>query len=383
VKIHPRYAAVGAGVLALATLAACGSDNNKSSSSSSGGTTTTSSPASGTSSSAAGGSSIACGSATLIGQGSSAQNNAITQWIKDYQNACSGAQITYTANGSGAGITAFTNKTADWAGSDFPLSSAQQTPADARCTGGKAVSIATVPGAIALMYNVPGTTSLNLSAKTLGGIFDGKITDWSDPAIAADNGGKALAPLKIQAFHRSDASGTSFNFSQYLNKVAPDAFPHAANKAWPGSGGQGASGSKGVTTAVQSTSGAIGYAEISYATSAKLSTANIGNAAGQFVSLSTDNAKEFLSKSKVDTTNGNIIMNFDYTVSEPNAYPAVLVTYEIVCTAGNDSGKLSTLQGFLGYAASDAAQAKLPDLGYVALPDSLKPQVQAAFAGIK
>lgn len=381
-KIHPRYAAVGAGVLAMATLAACGSDNNTSSSSTSGGSTTSaSSPAGGATTSAGGG--IACGSGTLIGQGSSAQNNAVTQWVKDYQNACSGAQITYTANGSGAGITSFTNKTADWAGSDFPLSAAQQTPADARCSGGKAVSIATVPGAIAVMYNVPNAPTLNLSAKTLGGIFDGKITDWSDPAIAADNGGKALAPLKIQAFHRSDSSGTSFNFSQYLNKTAPDAFAHPANKQWPGAGGQGATGSKGVTTAVQSTSGAIGYAEISYATSAKLSTAAIGNAQGQFVPLSVDNAKEFISKAKVDTTNGNIIMNFDYTVSEPNAYPAVLATYEIVCTAGNDSGKLATLKGFLGYMASDAAQTQLPNLGYVALPDSVKPQVQAAFAAIQ
>ena len=138
-----------------------------------------------------------------------------------------------------------------------------------------------------------------------------------------------------------------------------------------------------MTTAVQSTSGAIGYAEISYATSAKLSTAAIGNAAGQFVPISIDNAKEFISKAKVDTTNGNIMMNFDYTVSEANAYPAVLATYEIVCTAGNDSGKLSTLKGFLSYMASDAAQTQLPNLGYVALPDSVKPQVQAAFAAIQ
>ncbi len=381
-KLHPRYAAVGAGVLALATLAACGSNNTPTSTTggttSGGATSSSSSPSAGTSSSAA----IACGSSTLTGQGSSAQANAMTQWVKDYQLACNGSTINYTPNGSGAGITAFTQKQADWAGSDFPLSAAQQGPADARCSGGKAVSIATVPGAIAVMYNVPGADTLNLSAATLGKIFDGKITNWSDPAIAADNGGKALASLPIQAFHRGDGSGTSFNFSQYLNKVAPDAFPHAANKQWPGGGGQGVQGSKAVATSVQSTSGAIGYAEISYAKAANLKTAAVGNAAGKFVPLSTDNAKEFLSKSKIGTTNGNIIMSFDYTVSEDNAYPAVLVTYEIACTAGNDSAKLATLKGFLGYLASDTAQAKLTDLGYVALPDSLKSQVVTAFAAL-
>ena len=128
----------------------------------------------------------------------------------------------------------------------------------------------TVPGIISVMYNVPGVTKLNLSASNLAKIFNGKITKWNDPAIVADNAGVTLPDLAIQAFHRSDASGTSFNFSNYLNKTAPTDFPTAANKQWPGTGGQSAQGSKGVAQAVKSTAGAVGYAEVSYATSNNL-----------------------------------------------------------------------------------------------------------------
>ena len=379
-----RSAAVGAGVLAVAaSLAACGSDNTKTGTT--GGSSTSpsgsSSSPSGSSSSAA---NIACGSGTLTGQGSSAQNTALTKFVKDYQLACgSGSTVNYTPNGSGPGVNAFIGKQADWAGSDYPLNADQQKTADARCgTGNKAISIGTIPGAIAVMYNVPGADTLNLSAATLGKIFDGKITNWSDAAITADNGGKALASLPIQAFHRGDGSGTSFNFSNYLNAIAPDAFPHAANKQWPGGGGQGVTGSKAVATSVSTTSGGIGYAEVSFATAAKLKTAAIGNKAGKFVPLTIPNAAEFITKANVDTANGNLKFNFDYSVSEDNAYPAVLVTYEIACATGNDSAKLPELKGFLGYLASSAAQTQLTDLGYVALAPDQATKVAAAFSAL-
>ena len=384
-KLHrPRTAAVGAGVLALvASLAACGSDNTKTtSSSSSGGSSTTSTSSSGNSASTDTTKPV-CADGTLTGQGSSAQNTAITKFVKDYQTACGDkATINYTANGSGPGVTAFTGKQADWAGSDYPLNADQQKTADARCTGGKAISVGTIPGAIAVMYNVPGLDSLNLSAATLGKIFDGKITNWNDPAIATDNGGKAGPDLAIQAFHRGDGSGTSYNFSNYLNKTAPDAFPYPANKQFPGKGGQGVTGSKALATSVASTSGGIGYAEVSFATANKLKTAAIGNAAGKFVPLTIDNAAEFISKAKIDDSNGNLVFNFDYTVAEDNAYPATLVTYEIVCAAGNDSAKLSELKGFLGYLAGDGAQSQLKDLGYIPLAKEQQTKVAAAFAGL-
>jgi phosphate transport system substrate-binding protein len=393
VKIHAgvngRSAAVGAGVLALAMagLTACGSDNN--SPSSSGGSSSSTSAATGGSTSASGsstaaaGGGITCANGTLSGQGSTAQNTAVVKFIKDFQTKCGNStNISYNGTGSGPGVTAFIQKQADFAGSDYPLNSTQQPTADARCTGGKALSVGTVPGIISVMYNIPGVTKLNLSASNLGKIYNGKITKWNDPAIAADNAGVTLPDLAIQTFHRSDASGTSFNFSNYLNKTAPTDFPAAANKQWPGTGGQSAQGSKGVAQAVKSTSGAIGYAEVSYATSNSLPTANVGNAAGKFVPLTAANAANFIGKAKVDTTGGNYLFNFDYTYSADDAYPAVLVTYEIACSAGNDSAKLPLLKNFLSYMASNAAQSQLEGLGYVALTPDQQTAVTAVFNGL-
>jgi phosphate transport system substrate-binding protein len=388
---HGRSAAVGAGVLALAMagLTACGSDNNSKSSSSGGSSSSSSSSSSAggsttsSSSSGAAGGSAACAPGSLSGQGSTAQATAVSTLIKNYQTKCgNGTNVSYNGTGSGPGVTAFTQKQADFAGSDFALASTQQGPADQRCGSGKALSVATIPGVISVMYNIPNVSKLNLSASTLAKIFNSKITNWNDPAIAQDNPGVQLPNLAIQTFHRSDGSGTSYNFSNYLNKTAPADFPAAANKAWPGTGGQGQQGSKGVAQAVKSTAGAIGYAEVSFATQNQLNTANIGNAAGKFVPLTVQNASNFISKAQIDTAGGNYKFNFDYTYSADDAYPAVLVTYEIVCSSGNDSAKLPLLKGFLGYLASSEAQSQLPNLGYVALSADQQAKVQAIYAGL-
>jgi phosphate transport system substrate-binding protein len=372
-----RYAAVaGAGLIAAATLSACGSNNNSPASSG----TSSAGGASSSSSAAA----IACGSGTLTLAGSSAQANAISKWTKDYQGACSGATINYNPSGSGAGITAFEQKQVDFAGSDFPLSGTDIDKANARCgTGNKAIDLPMVPGAIAVIYNVSGVTSpLNLSAQTLAKIFNGKITTWNDPAITAENSGVTLPSTKITTFHRSDKSGTSFNFSNYLNKTDAADFPATANKQWPGTGGQGENGSSGVAQAVKTTDGGIGYAEISYATADNLQSAKVGNAQGQFVAASTTAATAFISKAKVVQTGSDIQLNFDYTYSDPGAYPAVLVTYEIVCASGNDSGQLPLIKDFLTYTASTPAQSELPAAGYVQLPSNIQTLVQTAVSGL-
>jgi phosphate transport system substrate-binding protein len=369
-----RYAAVaGAGFIAAATLSACGSNNN----------TPTATGSSGGSASASASSGISCGSGTLTVAGSSAQKNAIDKFTKDYQSACSGATINYNPSGSGAGVTAFEQKQVDFAGSDFPLSGADVAKANARCTGGEAVNLPMVPGAIAVIYNVTGVTApLNLSASTLAKIFNGKITTWNDAAIAAANPGVTLPSTKITTFHRSDKSGTSFNFSAYLHGVAPADFSAAANKQWPGTGGQGANGSSGVAQAVKTTSGAIGYAEISYATANNLQTAKVGNAQGQYVEATTANASAFIAKAKVKQTGNDIQLAFDYTYSDAAAYPAVLVTYEIACDKGNDATQLPLIKGFLSYMASTAAQAELPAAGYVTLPTNIDTLVQTAVSAL-
>ena len=356
-----RYGAVaGVAVAAALALSACGSDNNSTSSNST------------ASSGSTGSSASSCPSGTLNAAGSTAQANAISQFTKDYQTKCSGVTVNYNADGSGAGVTAFIQKQADFAGSDYALSSTQATQVKTagRCGTGSAVDIPAVGGAIAVIYNIPGvTTALNLSAKNLSAIFDGTITTWNDAAIAKDNPGVTLPSTKIQPFYRSDTSGTSYNFSNYLNNLGGFA---AANKQWPGKAGQGAKGSSAVAAKVKSTPGAIGYAEYSYATQDNLTYANVSNAAGSFIKLTQANASNFLAQAKVAQTGEDTKLTFNYQYSNADAYPNTLVTYEIACGTGNDSSALPLIKGFLNYVVSNTAQSELTGLGYVALPASVQ-----------
>ena len=360
-----RYGAVaGVAVAAALALSACGSNNNNSSSTSTSSAGSTGSAAS------------SCPSGTLNAAGSTAQANAISQFTKDYQTKCSGVTINYNANGSGAGVTAFIQKQADFAGSDYALSATQATQVTTagRCGTGKAVDIPAVTGAIAFIYNVPGvTSSLNLSAKNLAAIFNGTITTWNDAAIAKDNAGVTLPSTKIQPFYRSDTSGTSYNASNYLNALGGFA---AANKQWPGKAGQGAKGSSAVAAKVKATSGGIGYAEYSYATQNSLTYANVSNAAGSFVKLTQANAANFIAQAKVSQSGSDTKLAFDYQYSNADAYPATLITYEIACGTGNDATQLPLIKGFLSYIVSSTAQSELTNLGYVPLPAT----VQAADA---
>ena len=366
-----RYAGVVAAALAGAlALGACGSNNSTGSSASSSG-----------GSSASG---ITCASGTLTSSGSTAQQNAISTWTKNYQTACSGATINYGGGGSGQGVTQFTAGTTDFAGSDFPLNATQKPAADTRCgSGNQAIDLPMVPGSIAVGYNLPGVSSLQLSAATLAKIFSGKITKWDDPAIKTDNPGATLPSTGIQSFHRSDGSGTSYNFTNYLTNDAAAEWTYGANKNWPAPGGQGAKGSAGVAQGVKTTPGGIGYFEQSFATLNNIPFAKVGNATGQFVELTTANTVAFLSHATVVGTNGDMALKFDYANTDPNAYPAVLVTYEIVCQSGNKSSILPLLKGFLGYISSTTGQGLLPGIGYVKLPDTLQTQVASAVAGLK
>lgn len=349
---------IGSGLL----LAACGSDTG-------GGASLATNPGAAAA--------ITCSSGSLTAAGSTAQQNAITQWIKDYLNKCSGANINYGGGGSGQGVQQFTDGKIDFAGSDFPLAEGkEQQAADARCKNGPAINIPLVGGPIAVGYNVPGVAkNLNLSAGNLAKIFSGKITNWNDPAIAQDNPGAQLPSLGIQSFHRSDGSGTTYNFTNYLANDAKADWAFGTNKNWTAPGGQGAKGSQGVAQGVKSTPGGIGYFELSFATQSQIPYAAVGNSAGKFVPLTQDNAMKFLSNAKVVGTGGDLTLQFDYATSDVTAYPNLLITYEIVCSKGNAADKLPLLKNFLGYAASPAGQQELPDQGYISLPENLRQQV--------
>lgn len=378
-----RLIAAAGGLAAALTLAACGSDNTSISTGAKagGGSGSGSTSAAGGSSSGSGSSGINCkSSGTLTASGSTAQANAMSDWVKAFQQACSGTTINYAGGGSGKGVTDFTSGTVDFAGSDFPLDSTQKPGADKRCNG-SAIDLPMVPGPIAIGYNLPGVTGLNLSAKTLADIFSGKVSKWNDLEIKQDNSGANLPSIGIQTFHRSDGSGTTFNFTSYLESDAGSAWTFGHDKAWKAPGGQGSKGTAGIAQGVKSTPGGIGYMELSYAKNSNIPYAKVGNAQGKFIELTTSNVQAFLAHAQpAPGASGNDIpLKFDYTNSDENAYPAVLVTYEIACQSGNKRAQL--LKSFFSYLAGDG-QSILEKDAYVPLPSSLQSKVQSAVNSI-
>jgi len=366
VKLQRLGIIAGIALTATVALAACGTDKNNTPSSN------------GTTGGATAGA-IQCGTGTLNAQGSTAQANAVAQWIKDYNAQCSGATINYQGTGSGAGQQAFIAGQADFAGSDSALKPADQPKADAHCgSGNQAIHLPMVVGPIAVAYNVQGVSNLQLKPATLAGIFAGKITTWNDAAIAADNPGASLPSTKITPVHRADSSGTSDNFTNYLSQTASSVWTFGHDKVWHAPGGDAEQGSDGVSKFISSTNGAIGYVEWSFVTLNNLNMAKIFNGAGEWSTLTADSAGKTIAGAQVVGTGDDLQMKIDYSTTTPGAYPIVLVTYEIVCNKGNPAASLPLLKSFLGYTSSTAGQATLTKVGSAPLPDSVRTKVAAA-----
>lgn len=326
---------------------------------------------------------LSCPSGQITAEGSSAQSNAIQEAIASYNEACQNkAKIEYNPTGSGAGIKNFTAGLVDFAGSDSTLKTAEATAAKTRCNANDAWNLPMVVGPIAFSYNLKGVDTLILNAEVLASIFQGKITTWNDPAIAALNSGVTLPGDKIVVFYRSDESGTTENVSKYLKAAAPTIWTADASKAWKGVGGEGKNKSSGVAEAVKATSGSLGYMEWSYATDNKLGIAqiNTGTAAVELTSASVGKALE---AATVTGTGNDLALKLDYATKAVGAYPAVLVTYEIVCSSGLASTKSAIVKDFLTYFSSEQGQAGLEKLGYAPLPNSLRTKVASAVQAIK
>jgi phosphate transport system substrate-binding protein len=373
-----RALTVGAvAITGALVLSACGSDNNSGSGSS--GSTPTSS-ASG-SSNATG---ISCEKGQILSSGSTAQQNAIESWVKDYQQACPGATINYKPSSSGEGIIDFNQGTDAFAGSDSPLKPEEVASSKKVCTGGTGIDIPMVGGPIAIGYNLPGVNNLVLDGPTLAKIFNSKITTWNDAAIKALNPGVTLPSTKIQSVHRQDDSGTTDNLTKYLGGSAKADWPYPHAKAWAGKGGQAAAKSSGVAALVKQTEGSIGYFELSYATSESIPTVKINTGATQPVEATTANASAGIAQAKVVGTGSDLSLDLSaaYTTKADNAYPIVLVTYEIACDKGNKADTLPLTKSFLNYISSSAGQAKLSTAGYAPLPTEIATKVQSAVAAL-
>jgi phosphate transport system substrate-binding protein len=351
-----------AGVLAVTAigLAACGSNN----SSGGGGST--------------GGSGSGGGTVALSPQGSTFQQAIEQQWASKFTTIDSNVQVTYTGNGSSTGIEQFGEGNVPFAGSDVTMTPEQQTAANTAC-GSTALSLPITAGGVAIIYNVKGATNLNLTAATLAKIMSSQITKWNDPEIAAENPGATLPNENISIFYRQDGSGTTSILWGFLEATAKADWPlklDTTDKTLNWKGGQGATGSDGVTAGVQHTEGGITYAEVSYAKQDNLPTAAIKGAKGGYVNIAgTTVAKSIQSGFAVTGTGNDLAGTLSFT--KMTGYPISTVSYVLVCSKYKDAATGAAVKKYLQYAAGDG-QSEADALGFAPLPQQLDSKVLAS-----
>ncbi len=362
---------VGASVLVAgaALLSACGGDHHTAG----GGASTSASPAK-----------VACGGKpALRASGSTAQQNAMTRFVKAFEQACPGQSLNYTPNGSGAGISEFLGNQTDFAGSDSPLSADEYARAQQRC-GSPAWNLPVVFGPIAIAFNVHGVSGLSLDGPTAARIFNGGITTWNDPAIQVLNPGATLPGEPIRVVFRSDESGTTDNFQRYLDTASNGAWSKGAGKTFNGSVGEGAKGNDGAAAAVKRTEGAITYNEWSFAQAQHLNMAKVITSAGPDpVTIGADSVGKTISAAWFIKQGNDLALDTIsfYRPNQPGAYPIVLATYEIVCSKYSDPQVGVAVRAFLR-STIGAGQDGLADNGYIPIPQEFKPRLSAAIDAI-
>lgn len=308
---------------------------------------------------------------TMTGAGATFPFPVYSKWFDAYARA-KGVRVNYQSIGSGGGIRQFTQGTVDFGATDSPM-----TPEQMASIKGNVVHIPTVLGAVVLTYNLPalGQQRLRLDPETIADIFLGKITSWDHPRLAALNPGVRLPKQDLIVVHRSDGSGTTFVFVDYLSKVSPEwktRVGAAASVSWPI--GLGGKGNEGVTQQVRQLQGAIGYVELVYAASNRLPVALVRNAAGQFVEPTLETVTAAAAGARLDR-------GTDFRVSITNAagarsYPIASYTWLLIKTDNPDARKALVLRDFLSWMIGPEAQKMAGDLGYAPLPSEVVALVQ-------
>jgi phosphate transport system substrate-binding protein len=305
--------------------------------------------------------------ASLNGAGATFPQPVYVEWIGAFQKIDPGVTINYQGVGSGGGIQQFTQMTVDFGASDAPMTDAEIATAE-KASGAQVLHIPTVFGAITLAYNLQGVDGLKLDSDTLAAIFEGAITKWNDPKIAALNQGVTLPSTDIQVVHRSDSSGTTNAFTSYLAAVSPDwKTKIGAGKTvkWPvGVGGQG---NDGVAAVVKQQAGSIGYVELAYALTNQMTVAQMKNKSGQFIVPSLDSTTAAAEGAQFPADLRFSVSNSD----NPKAYPIVTATWILAYDKMKDPAKAAALKAFLTWALNDGASIAT-DLGYAPLPSALK-----------
>jgi phosphate transport system substrate-binding protein len=321
-------------------------------------------------------------SGSLVGAGASSQQAAMQGWEAGFNGIQPDVDFSYDPVGSGGGREQFLAGGTDFAGSDAALDDEELALAEERCGTAGVFELPNYISPIAVIFNLDGVEELNLAPETVAGIFDQKITNWNDPAIAADNPDVPLPDQAITPVNRSDESGTTENFTDYLAAAASSAWPYEPDGVWPVAGGESAQGTSGVVAAVEAGTGAIGYADLSQA--GDLGVANIG-VGEEFVAPSAETAAAVVENSQPVEGRGD----FDFAIelnrdtAGSGEYPIVLVSYHLGCIQYEEQNKADLVKAFMEYVISeDGQQAAAETAGSAPISDTLREQAQTAIDAI-
>lgn len=322
---------------------------------------------------------------TLNGSGATSQQVAVQAWTAEFQGANPDVTVNYDPQGSGTGRESFQSGAVQFAGSDRAFKAEEITagPFDACVEGSDIVEIPAYVSPIAIAFNVEGVDSLDLDPATIAGIFAGTITNWNDPAIAATNDGVTLPDLAITPVHRSDKSGTTANFTDYLAQTADTVWTYGSVEEWPIQGGEAAQGTSGVVNAIKGGNGTIGYAD--HSQTADLSSVNV-QVGEEWVEPSAEGAAIALDASPLaeGRASTDLAYEIDRTTTEAGAYPVMLVSYLIGCVEYQDADAAALVKGFFTTAISEAGQqAAAEAAGSAPISAALTEQAQAAVDAIK
>jgi phosphate transport system substrate-binding protein len=311
----------------------------------------------------------------INGAGATFPNPIYSKWFSEYNKLHSNIQINYQSLGSGAGIRQLTSNTVFFGATDGPMTDAQLAAAP-----GKILHLPTVLGAVVPVYNVPGVgQELKFTATVLANIYLGKITKWNDPAIAAQNAGVKLPTTDIVVIHRSDGSGTTYIWVDYLSKISPEFNKTVGvntSVKWPA--GIGGKGNEGVSGLVSQTPGAIGYVELIYAIQNKIAYGSVQNSAGTFVRATPDAVTAAAAASKMPA-------DFRVSITNPpgkDAYPVASFTWLLFYENPKDKVHAKTMVDFMKWALSDG-QKFAKELGYAPLPEQVVAMELKALQRIK
>ena len=318
---------------------------------------------------------------TLNAGGASSQEAAVAAWKKAFQTANPDVTVNYDPVGSGGGREQFLAGGLALAGSDAFLDDEELTKAKERCSS-DVVEVPTYISPIAVIYNLDGVDELNLAPATIGGIFQGSITTWNDPAIKADNPDAELPATKITPVHRSDDSGTTKNFTDYLDQASEGAWEGGVVETWPVEGGEAAEGTSGVVAAVTNGKGTIGYADASQAGDLSAAHVKVGE---DFTEVTPEAAAKVLDAStQVEGRAAtDIAIEVDRKVAEEGVYPIVLVSYQIACQTYDDKATADLVKGWLSFVTgADGQEVAATDAGSAPLSDAVAGKVKAAVESI-